>query len=419
MRSYEHLPLQPASTLPDASADGRADTGRIRLKGRILQLFPASMFVLAPYLGLIIPIAIVQHNPQIAFILGLLGLALLGTVIAEVILLPLRLRRDAPPIEFAPSDRALRVITTGVVIVSVVARATFIASGGGSLLSQLTGQQGSTITSVAALFAAWNLFACGLLFVCAQRGVIRKRTLWAGIAVLALIELAGALQTTVTAPLVQFVSAALLVALVLGFVRLRTLIIALIIVLLAWPALYSLRNALRVEMGAAVDPTVSAFDRLRFDEQLTAVAQFDVPVDAGQLDGAEVLRYGIVPRVLDPGRPNVSSARLINQLLGGSSTSSFNFLSIGTLYFFYGPSGLVLFYFVAALVFCLIVSRAVRAGPIAACMMTLAASYLFGWASTFPDTVIGYLQALISFLPILVVLLVFRRRGQAPAQVRG
>lgn len=383
--------------------------GRPRLRGRVVELFPASLFVLAPYVGLILPIAITQGNPSTGFIVGLLGLALLGTIVAETLLLPRRLNAATSLTASAPSNAALRRVTAAVVTISIVARLAYIGTGGGSLQTQLTGQEGSVITSLSALFAAWNLFAAGLLFACAKRGALRTGTMWAGIALLAAVELWGALSTTVTAPLVQFVSAVLLVALVLKLVRLRTLIIALVVVLVAWPTVYGLRNALRVEMGASVDSSVSAFDRLRFDEQLTAVERFEVPVHAGQIDVLQGLRYGVVPRVLDPGRPALSSARVINQILGGSTTSSFNFLSIGTLYFFYGPVGIVVFYFAAAILFCLVVSRAVRAGPIALCMMTVTASHLFGWGATFPDTVIGYLQALVSFLPILFVLAILRR----------
>ncbi|GAB3611832.1 hypothetical protein [Humibacter ginsengisoli] len=407
-------PLAPVGGGARHTPEASSSKPKPQVKGRVLQLFPASLFVVAPYFGFIIPIAIIESNPKLSFLLGLLALALLGTFAAETLLLPLRLRRTSGVLATAPRSTALKVTTVAVIAVAALARIAFVASGGGSLLSQLTGQQRSAFTSVAGLFASWNLFAVGLLFACAMQGIYPKRVAWLGTLMLALIELWGALQTTVTAPLVQFVTAVLLFALLMGFVRLRTLAIALLLVLLAWPTLFSLRNALRVEVGASVDKSVSAWDRLRFDEQLTAVAQFNVPVNAGQLDAFQVIRYGIVPRVLDPGRPDISSARLINQILGGSSTSSFNFLSIGTLYFFYGPIAIVVFYFVAAVVFCLLVSRAVRAGPIALCMVVLAASLLFGWSSTFPDTVVGYLQALVSFVPILVVLLAFRPRAQRP-----
>jgi hypothetical protein len=381
-----------------------------------MQLFPASTFVLAPYLGLILPIAVIQGNPQLPFILSLLGLALVGCLSAEGLLLPLRAPRAAAGLAPGPSDAALRKITLGVFVVSCVSRVVFILAGGGSLIAQLGGDQGSPITSIASLFSSWSLFALGLIFACYRRGACTRTTLWLGIGVLAVIETWAVLQTTVTAPLLQFATAIFLIALVLGMVRLRTLLVTLIIVLVAWPTLYTLRNSLRVEMGASVDRSVSAFDRLRFDEQLSSVAQFDVPVDAGQPDAVDILRYGLIPRVLDPNRPDLSSARLINRILGGSETSSFNFLSIGTLYFFYGPVGLVVYYFGAALLFRLVVSRSVRAGPIALCMATLAGSSLLGWASTFPDAVIGYLQALVAFIPVLVLLVAFRKRQKAESR---
>lgn len=401
-------PAAPASQRMKPSGPSSRD------RGRVLRLFPTSLFVLAPYVCLILPIAILQGNPQLAVIFGLLGLALLGTLSAEAIFLPLRTRIARTVASDLVSNRVLRNVTIAVFVVSCISRITTILTGGGSLLAQLSGAQGSTLTSVATLFSAWNLFAVGLIIACYMREVCTRRAMWLSIAVLLAIELWAVLQTTITAPLLQFASATLLVALLLGFVRVRTVILAVLVILLAWPTLYTLRNSLRIELGASVDQSVSAFDRLRFDEQLTAVTQFEVPVSAGQSDAVQVLRYGLVPRVLDPDRPNVSSARLINRFLGGSDSSSYNFLSIGTLYFFYGPVGVVVYYFLAALLFCLIVSRAIRAGPLALCMMMLAASALLGWASTFPDAITGYIQALVSFLPILVVLLIFKKRAKRP-----
>ncbi|WP_345762836.1 hypothetical protein [Diaminobutyricibacter sp. McL0608] len=404
-------------SVPTAPSD-TSTTPAPRWRGRILQLFPATTFLLAPYLGLILPIALIQGNRQLPFILGLLGLALLGCLVAEGLTAPVRARIDLTRTA-GPTTKALRAITIGVTMIAAATRIAFVLAGGGSLLAQLTGSQQSPIASAASLFSSWNLFGVGLIFACYMRKACSKRTLWLGISAIILIEGWAALQTSVTAPLLQVVTSVMLMALVLGLVRLRVLVVALIVVLLAWPTFFSLRNSVRVELGSSVDQSVTAFDRLRFDDQLTAVAQFKVPVSVNQPGPLQVLRYGLVPRVLDPNRPNISSAGLINRVLGGSSTSSYNFLSIGTIYFFYGPAGLIFYYFAAALLFSYIVSRAIRAGPIALCMAVLAASSLMGWASTFPDVVIGYLQALISFVPILVVLLIFKQRDRSHPGAAG
>lgn len=384
-------------------------------RGSLRRLFPASVFVAAPYLALIVPVAIIQGNRQLPFILGVLGLALLGTLAAELALLTRRLRANPAIIAESADIPMLSIITASVLAVAALARVAFVASGGGSLLSQIMGQDSSRLASIAGIFAAWKLFAVGLLFTCVLRGVCRNRTAWLGVAILALIEIWAAFQTTITSPLIQFLSAVLLLALVLGLVRLRTLVVALVLMFIVWPPLYAFRNTLREDLGVAVDQSVSATDRLRFDEQIALVTQFQVPVQAGQPGATEILRYGLIPRFLDSGRPDLATSRLINRFVGGSNTSSTTFLSIGTLYFFYGPGGILVYYSLVSVVFSLLTSRAARAGPIALCLMAAAAWYLLGWASTFPDAIVGYIQAMVSFSPIAASLLILRRSSATVA----
>lgn len=383
-------------------------------RGRVVQLFPATTLVLAAYVGLILPIAFIEDNPQMAFILRLLGVAVLGCLVSEGLALATRLQQPTS-ITPGPGPIDLTKLTWAVVGFAAASRVLYTLSGGGTITAQVAGTH-STLTTLLSPFAAWNLFAVGLLFACYLRGACSRVALLAGLGVMTAVEGWAAFVTTRTAPLQQFATTVLLVALVLRLVRLRTLAIALAVVLVAWPTVFEIRNTARAVSGVTVDTRVGAWDRLRLDQQLGRVADFHVPVDLGQPGIASALRFGIVPRVLDGNRTEIATSSLISAAVGSKARSSYNFLSIGTIYFFYGTAGLFIYYLLAGLLFTFIIGRAVRAGPAAVCMAMLAASYLMGPALTFPDTVIGYLQTLVSFAPILFALLLFPRGGRRVAQ---
>ena len=390
---------------------------RIASVHALLRLFPATSIVLAPYLALILPVAIVNSNPDLVFIWRLLGIAAGGSLLAETVIAVIRrsAAREVRPLDLS-FGRPLRQLTLAVTAVSVFASLTYIITGAGSVASQIAELAPSVIASISTLFAAWNLFAAGLIFASYFASVFTRKQMLAGIAILVLLELIEAAVSTRVGSLIQFITPLALTALLLGVVRLRTLAAGFLLIALIWPLAFQLRNEMREGSGVAVDTSVSAFDRLRFDEQLAKAGLFDVPLEIGQPGLAEIVRYGLVPRALDPDRDTISSGLLLNQAIGGSTTSAYNFLSIGTIYVFYGPIVLFAFYALSALVVSLSFTAARRGSPIAICMSLLGASSLLGWASTFPDALIGYLQALVSFVPIAVSLHLIRAKARREAR---
>lgn len=385
---------------------------------RIFRRFPATIIVAAPYAALILPVAVWNVNPQTIFIIQLLGIATLGCFLAELFLVPSRpsARAHRRPKVQRQLGKSFWNLTVSVIVISATARIVYAAGGGGTILAQVSGEgpQG-TLTSIAGLFILWNVFSAGLLFASYLGGACGRNKLWLWLMVLIFVELSAAFLTTITAPFIQFLTPVILVGLLLGVIRARSVLIGFLIVICLWPLVFSLRNAERVDAGIAVSAEVTYSDRLRFDLQLTSVSPFLVPVDLGQPRLVDSLRYGLVPRVLDADRPPVSSGRLINQALGGSSTSSYNFLSIGTLYFFYGPWGLGAYYFVVSLIFSRCVRWSVQSGGAAICITLLTAHSLLGWASTYPDAIIGFFQGLVSFVPIAIALGFVRASKSLPS----
>ena len=164
---------------------------------------------------------------------------------------------------------------------------------------------------------------------------------------------------------------------------------------LAWPALATLRNENRAATGA-FEPGrgYSASDRLRMDLLIGAARPYPAPVEIGQPTGADVLRYGLIPRALDSGRRQISTGRLINQMMGGSPLSSNTFMLIGNVWLLSGPLGLFIYTALTAGVLSIVLMR--RTGPYRSALLVLGIHYLAWMGITFPDNLIDLVQSLIT-----------------------
>ncbi|MGC4794316.1 hypothetical protein ACLQ3H_09390 [Micromonospora saelicesensis] len=190
----------------------------------------------------------------------------------------------------------------------------------------------------------------------------------------------------------------------------REVVILGVVLLLAWPTLFAVRNDIRVEGGVSVADDVSAQDRMRLDLQLAHAAEYDVPVDVGQPGPSEFVRYGLVPRILDADRPTISTGALINQYLGGSATSSYSFLALGNVYFLVGWLGVPV-YFAGWAALALLLLRARGApGPIRLSLFCFVLAGPLLWSSGYPDAMIAFLQHTVAALPVFVLLLLLKKR---------
>ncbi|MFJ8580621.1 hypothetical protein [Micromonospora sp. NPDC093277] len=203
-----------------------------------------------------------------------------------------------------------------------------------------------------------------------------------------------------------------------GLFRVRGLVIVAAVLLLAWPTIYGIRDDLREDRGVAVSQEVSAADQLRVDVQLAQVAAIDVPVDLRQPGPADYLRYGLLPRQLDPDRPPITTGSDINQFLGGSANSSYNFLTLGNVYFFGGPLGVVIFYVCWALVAVVLLRWRQAPGPARLSLLCFAMGGPLLWSSSYPDTMIAFIQYTVSALPVFAVLFATRMPGRVQADRR-
>ena len=178
-----------------------------------------------------------------------------------------------------------------------------------------------------------------------------------------------------------------------------------------WPTVFAIRNEQRVANGVDVDDSVSAFDRVRFDELIVRAQQYGPGHDLGQPGLWDVLRYGLVPRFLDPDRPSVSSGFLVNVFMGGSSFSADHFLPVATAWFFWGGLATALIYAgYAVIVLGLRPWHRLVDRPFAIVTFAIVLGGPLGWFVTTPDAPINALQTLVSVTPVFLALRLWARR---------
>ncbi|MFE9194122.1 hypothetical protein ACFYL6_31395 [Micromonospora sp. NPDC007208] len=397
----------------DPSTGDRASGAHRDLVGRVLRCYPVTVVVLAPYALLILPMAVVYRNPDTGFIVSLVGLALLGSVAVET---TGRLFGRPDPRWREGFRRAharypwLYPVAIVVTLTSMAANVLGAHLGRGTIVNQVSGDlSGGPLAMVSTLFSGWTALGFALLVASHLGGRLSRAKLYGWLAVLVGAELYVAMLTAVTAPLVALVFFMAATGALCGVFRLRYLALCAVVLFLAWPAVFEHRNAIREDRGVAVDTKVTAKDRLRLDNQLSLVAGFDVPVDLGQPGVTDYLRYGLVPRVLDPDRPAISTGQQINQYIGGGPTSAYTFLLLGNIWFFDGPTGVVAVHAFWAAVAAVLLRWRGPPGPIRLSLFCLVLFDPLLWSNTYPDSTISFLQHVVAAMPVFVLLGLSRR----------
>ena len=293
----------------------------------LISVFPTSTIVAAPYLLLVLPVALLNSNDSLAFIAMLVALAVLGSAVPEVLLArvgPVGQDWARSLVDGRHADRfppRLGRVAVTVAVVSIGADLLGAAQGRGSIFTQVSGVlPTSGLVLASSLFDAWSVAAVALLFAASISGGMRSGRLLVWILALVMTQVAVASFTGITAPLFGFVGFVAFFLLLVGAVRLRLLLVVAALVLLVWPTVFEVRNELRSSGGVLVDQSVTSLDRLRFDQQVARAEGLPGPRDIGQPSVAEAIRFGLVPRLLDPDRGIISTGFLINSYFGGTNT---------------------------------------------------------------------------------------------------
>lgn len=394
------------------SGDERLYAGNVKNRGfPFLREFPVATLVFMPYAVLILPQAIIFNNEYIGFIVRVMMLAVVPALAVEA----LTRRRSPRPlrVERVGDLRGLLVLAALVSLIGAVSGILRALAGVGSVFAQVVGASSSSlvVTALSSLtpFATVGIALVAYVYIA---GGCSRRTCLVYVAGALAAQAVIAYLNAITASFFAFAIAAALVLLYLGIISLRHCAAMGLLILVLWPTIFVLRNEARRAGGVAVSSRVGAFDRLRYDLQITRAAELGHSLDIPTPGPLEMLRYGLIPRFLDPGRPPLSTGSAINVYLGGTAESSFTFLPVTTTYVVAGPLAVIALYALWALVVRVLLKGGHRVTWVRVAVLALLIDGPLGWFATYPDATVGFLQSVVSLLVIgmLFLLLKWLRR---------
>jgi hypothetical protein len=306
-----------------------------------------------------------------------------------------------------PSGRTWIVEARPAAFVGVVGLVAFAASAGfgyATYAAQVGTRDVSALASVFTPFTAWLTVGAALLVYSYKEGhCSRKVLLW----ILGLLLAGHLLIATVLigrlAPSMEFALTIGVLCLLAGVVKLRMLVaVSLVMLALAWPLLYETRNETRLQAGGNrfVLSQETAQERVQLDRFLELAA--NTSIDRSRFPGAlDTLRYGLIPRILDPNRPPLSSGLIFSVASGGPASSAIGFTLFGSLYAVYGWIPMVLILVTIAFV---VGALSRRRGPIAWVCIALIIDKMLWIDSLYPDAVVDLLQGIVAATLALIAL---------------
>jgi hypothetical protein len=301
--------------------------------------------------------------------------------------------RFKPHRSYARPPTALMGLAVG--IVGAVATVVQTTMGAGTYAAQIGQQSTSPLASLSTPFSSWAVVGAALVLYSWSHDGCSRREALAILGGLILFELIwSATAVGRTAPGFQYALAVVTGAVIVRLIRLPHVAIGVIIVLLAWPVIFQLRQQNRLS-ASANSPAVrleDASERLRLDALLAYAEHIRVPPDKlpSPLD---ILRFGLIPRALDPGRPELAVGSVFSVAVGSTPQSSVSFTTLGSLYSQGGWPWVLTF---SALVASAVASLLRRGGPWAF-VATICAVWQLLWIETnYPQNVMGFLQVLVS-----------------------
>jgi hypothetical protein len=293
---------------------------------------------------------------------------------------------------FVPPSQGL-----GIAVVGVVATVVQTLLGAGTYASQIGDQDVSPLASLFTPFSYWMLIGASIVIFSWTQGNWSRGKVLAVLGALVGFQLIWSTAVVgITAPGMKFAVVITIAAATLRLFRLRHVVIVTTIAFLVWPQVYELRQVTRfgsvgVEMSEA-ELNERAGQRLELDRLLEYADT--VSIAASQLPTPmEILRFGLIPRVLDPNRPNVAVGSVFSVAIGGSSVSASNFTTVGSLIAIGGWTAIILYSVGAALMVAILLRRN-NAWAFAA--FALAASELLWIETNYPQNVMAFLQGLVS-----------------------
>jgi hypothetical protein len=384
-----------------------------RARNRVLRYFPVTFLLTLQY-GLFVVLPGVRNGRTNSVVLTIICVGLVSSLTIEVILLLAGWQRGRTSRKYAFLNLRSCMLLTAVGFTAI--SVSFILSE--SYATQVGQSNRSAFEALLSPFVPWAVMGPVLIVFLAQRGEVARNRAVMVVAVCILVRLGLSILDGITASGMTYGFVLSATALLFGVIRMRTLVVLLLLAFLLWPLVAGLRNETRVRLGAdsasiALMQSASA-ERLDLDRLMTRVDR----IPEGSLDietpGVfDVIRYGLVPRFLDQGRPVLWTSREISSALGGSYTNSDTLTLFGNLYAGSGFGALVMYCSAAAVA----IGASVRTQhPLGAVFFAGLVGSVLWIESTVPDNLVGFLQACVSVLLGWLALRAFgfKWRSRAP-----
>jgi hypothetical protein len=308
------------------------------------------------------------------------------------------------PSQKRPPGVSIRLVQL-VMVVGWVAAAAQALSGQGTYQAQVAAASPSKLAPLFTPFQDWPLFAVFLVLWLFRQGGASRKTTYSVLAVSVVLEFGLTLYEARLAPLMAMLLAIVFGALMVRLIRLRWVVVVVIAGALLWPPLYNLRNNVRIVEGGNVTEIGlhQASSRLRLDLEFSQVASVPhIPIAIDHDSPLTLIRYGLLPRLVDPSRPPLRTASELSVALGSTSTNSDSLTSVGDIYVENGWLGVLMVYAVIAALAAWFIRRR---SPWSMCMLGLLISQAVWIESTWPIVVPSVLQGLVS---LGVIWLVYR-----------
>jgi hypothetical protein len=360
----------------------------------LLRRFPVTFILGLQYLLLVVIPGLSNGTARFETWL-LLGLGLLAAVAAEALLPQVQVPAKPPAPQF--SLRAIRLVTR----IGVAATVLVSVAGTRSYAAQI-GTQVSTspLGKLATPFVPWVVIGLTLALLAFAAGTItRAQLVRLALESLPAVFLA-ALYSGILISAVVTVFPLIILSMLFGIARMRVVVAFLLLFVLVWPTIHSLRNEQRIKAGALVaELEGSAAERFNLDSQVWLLDKYGrQPIDAPSIP--TMFRYGLLPAVIDSGRPPLLIGQELNRRYGGSGESSQSLTVLGNVYVISDWPGMMAYVALLALGLRLLLHRSAVALLFA---VLLIQSFLFIDAS-YPVSIAGFLQSVVSFGAAVVVL---------------
>jgi hypothetical protein len=356
----------------------------------VTEKFPVTILFALQYGALVVFPAITHDTQPLSLIITICAVGVGVAFLVEAVRAPLG-RRNSKPIAITP-NAAMWIVGVG-----WLASIGGAITGGVAYANQTTQAAPSHLAAVFTPLAGWVIIGTVLVMAQAAQGTVsRTRARWV-VLVGFILELALSLKAALLSDVVIYFFVVTFLAVLLGIIRWRWVVVSLFAIPLVLPTLYNLKTQERSAITTVAEPgqQPNYGDRLRLDREMAQVADFPT-IPARNIVTPSLptlLLFGLVPRVFDQSRGTLNSGENLSVAVGGSPTSSDTATSFGDAYIFEGWRGVIIYSGLSALATGMVIRRR---GPWAFAFLGVIAQCCLLIEEPYPDMLAGLLQGCVS-----------------------